>query len=121
MSNQILVNDKPYHLYVIYDHQRHSIYKFGICGRPLRKNGSSPRLVEQLNNYNRPDFDKGVRFTGRILQKDIEGIIRAYIAEDDMMDFFRAKNNDELPRGNEGHLYLGRKYTYLLIEAGEDL
>jgi len=119
--NEIVIDDRPYHLYVIYDHQRRSIYKFGVCGRPLRKNGTSPRLTEQLNIHNRPDKDLFIRYSGRILLTDIKGIIRAYIAEDDMVDFFRIKNNDELPRGNEGHLYLGRKYAYLLVEAREEL
>lgn len=119
--NEIVIDETPYHLYIIYDHQRRSIHKFGVCGRALRKNGNSPRLTELLNQHNRPDKDLFLRYSGRILQTDIKGIIRAYIAEDDMVDFFRTKNNDELPRGNEGHLYLGRKYTYLLIEAGEKL
>jgi hypothetical protein len=119
--NEIIINDKPYHLYIIYDHQRRSIYKFGVCGTPLRKNGNSPRMTAQVNSLNQPDKDIAIRYTGRILLEDIKGIIRAYIAEDDMVDFFRLKNNDELPRGNEGHLYLGRKYAYLLLEAGEDL
>ena len=118
--NEIIINDKPYHLDVIYDHQRRSIYKFGICGSPLRKNGNSPRLTAQLRSHNQPDKDIGIRFTGRILKTDIKGIIRAYIVEDDMVDFFRRKNNNQLPRGNEGHLFLGRKYSYLLVKADEE-
>lgn len=119
--NEIIINDSPYHLYIIYDHQRRSVYKFGVCGKQLRKNGNSPRLTGQINRLNQLDKDLRIRYTGRILRKEIKGIIRAYIAEDDMVDFFHSKNNDEFPRGNEGHLYVGRKYTYLLIEAGEGI
>lgn len=119
-GNTIEVNNTPHHLYVIYDHQLHRIYKFGVCGGPIRKNGNSPRLTKQVNLFNTID-DIEARFTGRILLRDIKGTIRAYILEDDMVDLFRSKNEDKLPNGNGGHPYLGRKYAFLLIEAGEEL
>lgn len=119
-GNTIEVNDVPHHLYLIYDHQLHRIYKFGVCGGPIRKNGNSPRLTEQVNLFNTID-DVDERFTGRILLRDIKGIIRAYILEDDFVDLFKKKNKGQLPNGNPNHPYLGRRHSFLLVEAGEDL
>lgn len=119
-GNTIEVNDTPYHLYLIYDNHLSRIYKFGVCGGPIRKNGNSPRLTRQVNLFNTIE-DVNERFSGRILLRDIKGIIRAYILEDDFVDLFRSKNDDKLPNGNFNHPYLGRKYTYLLIEAGEEI
>lgn len=118
-GNIICVDEVPHHLYVIYDYQYSRILKFGICGEPLLNNGESPRVNKQLTERNNAeDF---IRFRGRILIKDIKGRIRALVKEDDFIDLYRAKYEDEFPRGNRNHPYLGRKYTYLLIEAGEDL
>lgn len=46
-------NDAEHHLYEIFDVERDNIFKYGICGKPLNADGSSPRSNEQIMLYNR--------------------------------------------------------------------
>lgn len=58
-------NDAEHHLYEIYDQERDDIYKYGICGDPLNKDGSSPRANTQVKEFNRA-FG-WLRFLARVL------------------------------------------------------
>ena len=42
-----------HHLYEIVDQKTNTVFKYGICGRVLNKDGSSPRANEQVNLFNR--------------------------------------------------------------------
>ena len=42
-----------HHLYEIIDQKTDTVFKYGICGRRLTKDGSSPRANEQVNLFNR--------------------------------------------------------------------
>ena len=42
-----------HHLYEIVDQKTDTVFKYGICGRRLTKDGSSPRANEQVNLFNR--------------------------------------------------------------------
>jgi hypothetical protein len=46
-------NQREHHLYGIKDRERRGIYKYGICGRPLNEDGSSPRAEEQVRLFNK--------------------------------------------------------------------
>ncbi len=46
-------NDAEHHLYEIRDRRLDDVHKYGICGRPLNKDGTSPRANEQVNYLNR--------------------------------------------------------------------
>jgi URI fold toxin 2 len=72
-------NDALHHLYAIFDVERDMIYKYGICGKPLNADGSSPRANEQTTLYNRVvgmarffSFIVLIDINGRKLAEDIE-------------------------------------------------
>jgi hypothetical protein len=46
-------NEAEHHLYEIRDRRLGVVYKYGICGKPLLKDGTSPRANEQVNYLNR--------------------------------------------------------------------
>jgi URI fold toxin 2 len=90
-------NDALHHLYAIFDVERNTIYKYGICGKPLNSDGSSPRANEQTKIYNR--VVGMVRFFSFILLIEIEGRKLAEEIEQEYIDAFCKKNGSN-PRGN---------------------
>ena len=90
-------NDALHHLYAIFDVERNTIYKYGICGKPLNSDGSSPRANEQTKVYNR--VVGMVRFFSFILLVEIDGRKLAEEIEREYIDAFCKKNGFN-PRGN---------------------
>ena len=82
-------NDALHHLYAIFDVERNTIYKYGICGKPLNSDGSSPRANEQTKVYNR--VVGMVRFFSFILLVEIEGRKLAEEIEREYIDAFCKK------------------------------
>ena len=89
---------RPHHLYQIEDREENDIYKFGICGKPLNKDGSSPRGIEQSSELNRADG--WLRYFVRILQRNIPGRRLAKIFEENHIQSYKDING-RLPRGND--------------------
>jgi hypothetical protein len=90
-------NDAPHHLYMIFDVERNTIFKYGISGRPLLDDGSSPRANEQVELFNRVVGMK--RFFAEVLVTDIEGRRNAEIIENQYINDYKALHGDR-PRGN---------------------
>jgi hypothetical protein len=45
-------NHAKHHLYEIFDVERDNVFKYGISGKPLNEDGTSPRAMEQVTLYN---------------------------------------------------------------------
>lgn len=61
---------KPQHGYEIYDtYNNNDIVKIGISGKPLNKNGSSPRANSQVNKWNKEAESE--RYKGRVVITNI--------------------------------------------------
>lgn len=90
-------NDARHHLYEIFDVERDNIFKYGICGKPLNADGSSPRANEQVALFNR--VVGMVRFFARVLLVDIDGRKRAEGIETEHVTAFREKYGHN-PPGN---------------------
>lgn len=86
-----------HHLYEIRDQKENDVYKYGICGKPLNKDGSSPRANKQVSLFN--TVVGWVRFFARILLTDIPGRKRAEEMENQYIETYR-KNHGRPPRGN---------------------
>jgi hypothetical protein len=93
-------NDDTHHLYVIRDKTTQQPFKYGICGHPLRADGTSGRAEFQVAQFNQiADWE---RFYAIILLTDIPGRTQARQLEDDFIDAFKAKFGD-YPKGNPNH------------------
>ena len=90
-------NDAEHHLYEIFDVDRDNIFKYGICGKPLNTDGSSPRANEQIMLYNR--VVGMVRFFARIILIGIPGRKQAEQIEAQYIKAFKDKFGDN-PSGN---------------------
>ena len=90
-------NDAEHHLYEIFDVERNSTFKYGICGKPLNTDGSSPRANEQVALFNRVVGMN--RFFASVLVVAISGRKRAEDIENDYVDAFR-KGYGHNPPGN---------------------
>lgn len=90
-------NDAEHHLYEIFDVERDNVFKYGICGKPLNPDGSSPRANEQVALYNR--VVGMVRFFSRVLIVGISGRKRAEEIESEHIDAFYEKYGHN-PHGN---------------------
>ncbi len=90
-------NEALHHLYTIFDVERDMIYKYGICGKPLNSDGSSPRANEQVTLYNR--VVGMARFFAFILLVEIEGRKLAERIEQEHIDDF-CKKYGYNPPGN---------------------
>jgi URI fold toxin 2 len=90
-------NEEEHHLYEIFDLAEQDIYKYGVCGEPLRADGSSPRAERQVRAFNR--LVGFFRFVARVLLTGIPGRKRAEEIEDEHVDAYEAKNGRR-PRGN---------------------
>ncbi len=91
-------NDALHHLYEIYDKEREDVYKYGICGDPLRRDGSSPRAKVQLRDFNR--VAGWFRFLATVIVKNIPGRAKALEIEDQYIAEYEAKNGSK-PPGNQ--------------------
>jgi URI fold toxin 2 len=90
-------NEALHHLYAIFDVERDMIYKYGICGKSLNSDGSSPRANEQTMLYNR--VVGMARFFSFILLVEINGRKLAEETEQEYIDEFYNKNGFN-PPGN---------------------
>ena len=90
-------NDAEHHLYEIFDVERDNIFKYGICGKPLNADGSSPRSNEQIMLYNR--VVGMVRFFARIILVGIPGRNQAEEIESQYIKAFKDIFGDN-PSGN---------------------
>ena len=90
-------NPKSYHLYEILDILEDEVFKYGISGDPIDKDGLSKRLREQVDLFNL--VANWYRFEGRILVKDIAGNEAARLLEEAFIDAYE-KLYGHKPRGN---------------------
>ena len=90
-------NDAVHHLYEIFDVERGNIFKYGISGRPLLIDGSSPRANEQVELFNRVVGMK--RFFAKVIVDDIQGRKFAETIETEYINNYFALHQQK-PRGN---------------------
>lgn len=90
-------NSKKHHLYAIFDNEEDDIFKYGISDKPIRKDGTSKRMREQVNFLNRAVG--WIRYVAKILISGIPGKAKARIIEDQHIDDYREKHGRN-PRGN---------------------
>lgn len=90
-------NSKPHHLYEILDLLEDDVFKYGISGDPIDKDGLSKRLREQVELFNL--VTNWYRFEGHIIIKDIEGNKAARLLEDAYIEVYQ-KLKGRKPRGN---------------------
>ncbi|MEY4905383.1 MAG: hypothetical protein RLZZ292_3198 [Bacteroidota bacterium] len=90
-------NDALHHLYEIFDVECNTVFKYGISGRPLHSDGSSPRADEQVNLFNRVVGMK--RFFARIILTDIDGRKTAEDIENQYIENYKMTQGEK-PRGN---------------------
>lgn len=86
-----------HHLYEIRDNLENDLYKYGISGKPLNSDGSSPRATEQILLFNR--LVGWIRYTGSILLTGISGRKRAEEIEEEYIKEY-IKTHGHRPRGN---------------------
>ena len=86
-----------HHLYEIVDQKTNTVFKYGICGRVLNKDGSSPRANEQVNLFNR--LAGWARYIARIILTGISGRKKAEEIEEEYIEQFKEKNGSR-PDGN---------------------
>ena len=90
-------NDAEHHLYQIFDVERNDTYKYGVCGKPLNPDGSSPRANAQVSLFNR--VVGMARFFAEILKTGIPGRKQAEEIEAEFIRKFRERNGKN-PAGN---------------------
>ncbi|MFK7932417.1 MAG: hypothetical protein AB8G22_02850 [Saprospiraceae bacterium] len=91
-------NRRKHHLYQIEDNEDNDIYKYGICGRSLKKDGTSRRADQQVNLFNR--VVGWVRFSATVLLTNIQGRSEAEDIERKYIEDYK-KTNGRYPRGNQ--------------------
>lgn len=90
-------NQRPHHLYEIWDETDQETFKFGISNDPVTDDGLSKRLRQQVSLYNL--IAGFIRYIGRILIVNIQGREKAERLEDQHIDDFEAKHG-RFPKGN---------------------
>lgn len=90
-------NDKPHHLYEIWDETEAETFKYGVSAKPIGEDGLSSRMREQLTLLNLAT--NILRYIGRILHFNIPGREEAERMEDEYIDAFEEKYGRK-PRGN---------------------
>ena len=88
---------RPNHLYEIRDTKEDDVYKYGICGRQLNKDGSSKRANKQVRLFNR--VVGWARFVAHVLIKNIPGRKAAEELEKEQIKEYSEKHGRP-PRGN---------------------
>lgn len=91
-------NENEHHLYEINDRERKRLYKYGICGRPLNEDGSSPRANEQVSLFNK--VVGWSRFFAKVLIKGISGRKKAEDIENEYIGDYLKKHGKK-PPGND--------------------
>lgn len=90
-------NKEPHHLYEIIDRIDETLFKYGISCKPIRPDGTSSRMREQVNYLNR--IDRWKRFYARIILQDIPGKREAQRIETEHIQAYLEKHGHR-PRGN---------------------
>ncbi len=100
-KNGIYGNDrrsiKPQHIYQIFDWFKSIVFKYGVSGSKLNKDGSSPRANLQVNQKNKETGKE--QYSAEILQTNIENREKALEIEKQLVTEFFEKNNKK-PDGN---------------------
>ncbi|HRI60879.1 MAG TPA: hypothetical protein PK228_14170 [Saprospiraceae bacterium] len=91
------LNDKPHHLYEIWDNEEMEVFKYGISANLIGADGLSKRMRVQLETLNLAA--NYIRYTARILLTDIAGRVEAERIEQEHIEIFRKKHR-RMPRGN---------------------
>lgn len=91
-------NQDEHHLYEIHDRERNGLFKYGISGRPLNKDGSSPRANEQINLFNK--VVGWARFFAQIILTGIKGRAKAEEIENQHINAHEKKHGKK-PPGNQ--------------------
>jgi hypothetical protein len=91
------LNDKPHHLYDIFDKEEDIIFKYGISAEPIGIDGLCKRMHLQLKLMNLVAGWK--RFTAHILIYNIPNRIQARDIEDQHINTFKDKFGQK-PKGN---------------------
>ncbi len=90
-------NEKPHHLYEIFDKQKKEVFKYGISSNSIDEDGLSKRVKNQVALFNR--LVNWTRFIGKIIIKNITGRIKAKEIEREYIEAFERKHGKK-PRGN---------------------
>lgn len=90
-------NDAEHHLYEIFDVERDNTFKYGISGKPLNPDGSSPRANDQVFLFNR--VVGMARFFAQVLLVGIPGRKSAEALESEYINAYRDKYGKN-PPGN---------------------
>ncbi len=90
-------NDRPHHVYVIYDKEVDDVYKYGISHDSIEIDGLSARLRDQLDLYNR--IAGWSRFYAEILHQNIEGRLKARQIEQSLIRTYKEVQGQR-PKGN---------------------
>lgn len=90
-------NPGQYHLYEIIDKEFDAIFKYGISGDSIDKDGLSARVRDQVDWANLIAGWK--RFFARIILKDIPGNAKAREKEDEYIEQYFVEHG-EYPLGN---------------------
>lgn len=91
------LNDKPHHLYEIWDNEEIEVFKFGVSANLIGADGLSKRIRVQLETLNLAA--NYIRYTAQILLIDIPGRAEAERIERERIESFREKYGQK-PRGN---------------------
>lgn len=90
-------NMDDHHLYEIVDSEDNTVFKYGICGKPLNSDGTSKRANEQLTVFNR--LVGYVQYFANILITGIPGRVKAKEIENEYIEKFEQEHGHR-PRGN---------------------
>ncbi len=87
-----------HHLYEIRDKQENDVFKYGISGQPIKKDGYSRRVRSQLSLLN---LAAGwARYFAKILLRNISGRKKARKTEREYIQKYSEKHGKR-PRGNQ--------------------
>lgn len=87
-------NEKPNHLYEIYNLGKDNIFKYGISDKPIGKDGLSSRIRSQVSFLN--NIEGWLRYVGKILLENIPGKAKATKIETEHIDRYRAAHGRNL-------------------------
>jgi len=88
---------KPQHVYQIFDWFFKIVFKYGISGSQLNKDGSSTRANSQVNQKNKDENE--IRYSAEVLQTNIENREKALEIEKQLVAAFKKEHKDN-PSGN---------------------
>lgn len=91
-------NNQEHHIYEIYDREFKDVYKYGESGKPLTKDGNSPRGILQARELNRAV--RWPRFLCRVIMTGISGKAEAKRIEQEFIDDYSALHG-YVPPGND--------------------